>query len=245
MKFLVCVSHVPDTITKIKYTPDGKGLDKTGVTYIINPYDEFGLVRAIEHKEQSGAGQVTVLTVGSAEVEPTLRKALAIGADDAVRIDTNPEDGFSVAKQIAEYARGKGFDVIMFGKESIDHNGSEVPGMVAEILELPFISQATRFEVNGTTGKLNREVNGGYEIVETTFPAVISCQKGMAEWRIPNMRGIMAARTKPLAVVAPVSVVAAITTVNLSLPPEKGGCTYIPADQPEKLADLLHEKGLI
>lgn len=246
MKFLVCVSHVPDTLTKIKYTADGKGLDKTGVTFIINPYDEFGLVRAIEIKEaNNNADQVTVLCVGTADVDATLRKALAIGADDAVRIDADPQDGFSTAKQIAEYARGKGFDAIFFGKESIDHNGSEVPGMVAELLDLPFVSQATKLEIAGGKATLNREVNGGYDVVESALPVVVSCQKGMVEWRIPNMRGIMAARTKPLAVVPATAVTAAVTTVKLELPPEKGGCVYIPADQPEKLAELLHEKGLI
>lgn len=245
MKSLVCISHVPDTTTKIQYTADGKSLDKNGVVFIINPYDEFGLVRAIEFKEQSGQGNITVLCVGGADVEPTLRKALAIGADDAVRIDAEPLDGMYVAQQIAAYAKGKGFDFIFFGKESIDSNGSEVPGMVAEYLDLPFISQAIHLTVDGGKAKLHRELDGGYESLESSIPAVVSCQKGISEWRIPNMRGIMMAKTKKLEVVAPVAADAAVSTVRFELPPAKGGCVYIDADNAEQLVDLLNEKGLI
>lgn len=245
MKSLVCISHVPDTTTKIQFTPDGKALDKNGVTFIINPFDEFGLVRAIEFKEQSGQGNVTVLCVGGADVEPTLRKALAIGADDAVRIDAEPLDGIYVAQQIANYAKGKGFDFIFFGKESIDSNGAEVPGMVAEFMDLPFVSHATHLSVEGGKGKLHREIDGGYEVIESSLPVVVSSQKGLAEWRIPNMRGIMGARTKPLAVVAAVAAEAGISTVKLELPASKGGCVYIPAEDPGKLVELLVDKGLI
>lgn len=245
MKSLVCISHVPDTTTKIKYTDDGKALDSTGVTFIINPYDEFGLVRAIEFKEASGQGQITALCVGGPEVEPTLRKALAIGADDAVRIDAQPVDGMSVAKQIAEYAKDKGFDFIFFGKESIDSNGSEVPGMVAEYLGLPFVSQAIHLEVEGDTAKLQREIAGGYESIESSMPCVVSCQKGIAEWRIPNMRGIMMAKRKPLATQAGVDAPAAVSTEKLELPPPKSGCVYIEPEEVEKLVDILADKGLL
>lgn len=245
MKSLVCISHVPDTTTKIQYTADGKSLDKNGVTFIINPYDEFGLVRAIEFREQTGGGTVTVLCVGGSEVEPTLRKALAIGADNAIRIDAEPLDGMFVAKQIAEYAKGQDFDFIFFGKESIDSNGSEVPGMVAEYLDLPFISQAIKLDVEGEKAKLQRELDGGYESLEASIPCVVSCQKGIAEWRIPNMRGIMMAKSKKLDVVPAVAAEAAVSTVKLELPPAKGGCTYIDAEEAEKLVDLLHDKGLI
>lgn len=245
MKSLVCISHVPDTTTKIQYTADGKSLDPNGVTFIINPYDEFGLVRAIEFKEQTGQGNVTVLCVGGPEVEPTLRKALAIGADDAVRIDAKPVDGMSVAKQISEFAKGKGFDFIFFGKESIDSNGSEVPGMVAEYLDLPFVSQAIHLTMEGDKAKMQRELDGGYEELEASVPCVVSCQKGIAEWRIPNMRGIMQARTKKLETVAGVATDVAVSTEKLELPPAKGGCTYINADEAEKLVDILVDKGLI
>ncbi len=248
MKSLVCISHVPDTTTKIQYTADGKALDKTGVTFIINPYDELGLVRAIEFKEKSGQGNVTVLCVGNAEVEPTVRKALAIGADDAVRIDcgTAAIDGLYVAHQIAAYAKDKGFDFIFFGKESIESNGSEVPGMVAELLDMPFISQAIHLEAAGGKAQLQRELDGGYESIESSIPAVVSCQKGIAEWRIPNMRGIMMAKTKQLAVVVPaVATDVAVVTEKLELPIAKGGCTYIDAEDPGKLVEILVDKGLI
>lgn len=247
MKSLVCISHVPDTTTKIQYTADGKALDKNGVTFIINPYDEFGLVRAIEFKEQSGQGSVTVLCVGNGDVEPTLRKALAIGADEAVRIDSGSAeiDGLYVAKQIAAYAAGKGFDFIFFGKESIDSNGSEVPGMVAELMGLPFISQAIHLTVEGGKAQLQRELDGGYERIESSIPAVVSCQKGIAEWRIPNMRGIMMAKSKQLAVVAGTAGDPAVVTERLELPPAKGGCTYIDAEDPGKLVEILVDKGLI
>ena len=194
MKTLICISHVPDTTTKIQYTADGSELDKTGVTFVINPYDEYGLVRAIEFKEAGIQNSITALCVGGAEVEPTLRKALAIGADDAVRIDGHPHDAFYVAKQIAEYAKDKGFDVIFAGKESIDYNGSQVPGMVAELLGLPFVSLATKVDDSGESVNVHREIDGGYEVMTAPKPVVISTQKGVAEWRIPNMRGIMAAR---------------------------------------------------
>ncbi|MEM1000731.1 MAG: electron transfer flavoprotein subunit beta/FixA family protein [Bacteroidota bacterium] len=245
MKSLVCISHVPDTTTNIKYTPDGKSLDTTGVTFVIGPYDEYGLVRAIEFKEQTGQGHVTVLCVGGAEVEPTLRKALAIGADAAVRIDGDAVDANFVAKQVAEYAQGKDFDFIFFGKESIATNGSAVPGMVAEYLELPFISQATSLEVKDGVASLHRELAGAYEVLESPIPCVISCQKGLAEWRIPNMRGIMMAKRKPLSAVPAAEVSAAVTTEKLELPPPKGDCQYIDADNAAHLVSILNDKGLI
>lgn len=245
MKSLVCISHVPDTTTKIKYTDDGKSLDTTGVTFIINPYDEYGLVRAIEFKEQSGQGEITALCVGGAEVEPTLRKALAIGADKAVRVDGEAKDGMYVAKQIAAQAKDNGYDFIFFGKESIDSNGSEVPGMVAELLGLPFVSQAIHLSMEGDKAKLHREISGGYEVIESSLPCVVSCQKGISEWRIPNMRGIMMAKRKPLAVEGAVEAAASVSTEKLELPPPKGGCTYIAPEEAEKLVDILVDKGLL
>lgn len=245
MKTLICISHVPDTTTKIQYSADGSELDKTGVTFVINPYDEFGLVRAIEFKEQTGQGSVTVLCVGGAEVEPTLRKALAIGADDAVRIDAQPADAFFVAKQIAGYAADKGFDIIFAGKESIDHNGSQVPGMVAELMGLPFVSLGIKVDANGDKLSVQREIDGGYEVMEVPKPAVISTQKGVAEWRIPNMRGIMAARRKPLNVVPAVDASPKVKTVKLELPPPKAGCQYFEPENAGDLVHLLHDKGII
>jgi len=245
MKSLVCISHVPDTTTKIKYNAEGTALDKTGVTFVINPYDEYGLVRGIEFKEASGQGQITVLCVGNAEVEPTLRKALAIGADDAVRIDADPADGLFIAKQIAAYAQGKGYDFIFFGKESIDSNGAGIPGMVAELLDIPFASQAIELNVEGGKAQLKREMDGGYESLEASLPCVVSCQKGISEWRIPNMRGIMMAKRKPLNVVPAVEASPAITRVKVELPPPKGDTTYIDPEEAEKLIEILNDKGLI
>lgn len=245
MKTLICISHVPDTTTKIQYSADGSELDTTGVTFVINPFDEFGLVRAIEFKEQSGAGSVTTLCVGGPEVEPTLRKTLAIGADDAVRINGQAHDAFYVAKQIAEYAKDKGFDIIFAGKESIDHNGSQVPGMVAELLDMPFVSLAIKVDDAGDSLNLQREIDGGYEVMTAPKPVVISTQKGVAEWRIPNMRGIMQARRKPLNVVEPVDAQPRVKTTKLELPPEKGGCEYIEPDNAGQLITMLHDKGII
>ena len=247
MKALVCISHVPDTTTKIKYTADGKSLDKNGVTFVINPYDEFGLVRAIEEKEKTGSGSVTVLTVGKAgEVDSSLRKALAIGADDAVLLASDGDlDGRGVAEQIAQYAKAHSFDAIFMGKESIDHNNSEVPGMVAELLGMPFVSLCTKLEIEGDKALMHREVDGGYEKVEATLPVVVSCQKGIAEWRIPNMRGIMMARKKQLVTENYGDNTAYVNTVKLELPPEKSGCEYIDPAEAEKLVSILHDKGII
>lgn len=245
MKILVCISHVPDTTTKIVFTPDGKALNTTGVTFIINPYDEFGLVRAIELQEAGKATQITAICVGGAEVEPTLRKAFAIGATDGVRIDAPATDSHFVAKQIADYAKDKGYDIIFTGKESIDYNGGMVPGMLAEMLGIPFVSFATKLELNGNKAVVNREIDGGEEVVESSLPVVVSCQKGMAEWRIPNMRGIMAARSKPLVVVAPSASESYVTTTSYAYPPAKGGCQYLQVEDMEVLAGALHNKGLI
>lgn len=246
MKLLVCISHVPDTTTKIQFEADGSKLNKAGVTYIINPYCEYGLSKALDLREAGKSVNITVLCVGGPEVEPTLRKALAIGADTAVRIDAQPSSSAFVAKQIADYAVGKDFSIIFTGKESIDFNGSMVPGMIAEHLRTPFISYATHLAlVSDNSAKLHREVDGGYEVVETKFPVVISCQKGISEWRIPNMRGIMAARNKPLAVISPTSSSEYARTVRFDYPPAKESCKYFAVDDASGLVNTLVTKGLI
>ncbi len=246
MKILVCISHVPDTTTKIQFEDNGKELRRTGVTFVINPYCEYGLSRAIGFREEGKQVQITVLTVGGPEVEPTLRKALAIGADDAVRIDADPIDSSFVANQIAEYARDKEFDIIFTGKESIDFNGALVPGMIAELLSIPFVSFAIHMDMKGeSTAELHREIDGGSEVVEVQLPAVISCQKGISEWRIPNMRGIMAARKKPLSIISPAEVTPALETVKFDYPPQKGETKYFNPDEMGKLVDALAQKGLI
>ena len=246
MKILVCISHVPDTTTKIQFDAEGHGLNTSGVTFVINPYCEYGLSKAIGLREEGKSVQITACCVGGPEVEPTLRKALAIGANDAVRIDADPVDSGFVAKQIAEYARNKEFDIIFTGKESIDFNGSMVPGMVAEHLGYSFVSFAMHMELTGDEqAEVKREIDGGMEIMDVRLPAVISAQKGIAEWRIPNMRGIMAARKKPLSVVSPVEATSNVSTVGFAYPPAKEACQYVDADEAGSLAHILHEKGLI
>ena len=242
MKILVCISQAPDTTSRIAFKDGDTAFDDSGVQFIVNPYDEwYALVRAIELKE-SGGGSVTTITVGSANCEPVIRKALAIGADDAVRLDAEPQDSLQVARLIAAYAHGKDYDLILFGKETIDHNGSVVPAMVAEILDMPFVALATSLEVEGGEATLQRESAGGLQTVKTTLPLCLSAAKGMAEQRIPNMRGIMSARTKPLSVETPASVEMGTKVQVFGLPPAKGDCKMIPAEQAEELIRLLREE---
>jgi electron transfer flavoprotein beta subunit len=242
MKSLVCISKAPDTTTKISFTDNNTKFNEAGVQYIVNPYDEwYALVRALEIKETIG-GTVTIITVGPAADEAIIRKALAIGADEAVRIDADPTDALFVAKQIAAYAKDKSFDIIFTGKETIDYNGSQVGGMIAELLDLPFISHASKLDLNGNKATLETDIPGGSEVVEVETPFAVSAAKGMAEARIPNMRGIMAARTKPLNVVQPADASKNTRVVQYSLPPEKKGCKMIPAENAEQLIDLLHNE---
>jgi electron transfer flavoprotein beta subunit len=244
MKFLVCISHVPDTTTKITFTPDGKALNTTGVQFIINPYDEMALTRALEIKEAQG-GTVTVINVGPATTEPTLRKALAIGADDAIRINAEPIDALFVASEIAAIAKTEKYDIILTGRESIDYNSGQVMGMIAELLGIPSVAVATKLDITGTQATLEREIDGGKEIVSVAVPFAASAQKDMAEPRIPNMRGIMSARTKPLKVVEPT--VADKPTISLSHqnPPAKTACKMIDAEHPEELIKLLHTEAKV
>lgn len=245
MKFLVCISKAPDTTTKITFTDNNTKFNEAGVQYIINPYDEwYALVRAIELKESLG-GSVTVINVGPADNEAVIRKALAIGADEAVRIDAQPADGLYVAKQIAEYAKGKEFNMILTGKETINYNGSSVGGMIAELMDLPYIALATKLDVNGDKATLEQDITGGTQVVEVSLPFVASAAKGMAEARIPNMRGIMAARTKPLNVVPAVEAEALTQITSYSLPPEKAGVKMISPDNVEELVNLLHNEAKV
>ena len=245
MKILVLIAHVPDTTARIAFTNDSTAYDTNGVQFIVNPYDEwYALVRALELKEAQG-GTVTTITVGGAATEPTIRKALAIGADDAVRVDIDPKNGHDVAVQVATFAKDKGYDLVLAGKETIDHNGSQVGPMVAELLDLPFISLATKLDVAGGKATAEREVRGDVEVVECPLPLVVSCAKGMAEQRIPNMRGIMAARTKPLQVVPAVQAETLSTSVRFELPPPKQAVKMIPADEAGKLIELLHTEAKV
>lgn len=245
MKILVCISKTPDTTSKIAFTDNSTKFDENGVQFIVNPYDEwYALVRAIELKE-AGGGSVTTVTVGGADNDPIIRKALAIGADNAVRIDATPSDPGFVARQIAAYAADKNFDLILTGKETIDYNGGVVGGMLAELLGMPYVALATKLDVNGGTSTITREVPGGVEVIEVAGSVVISAAKGMAEQRIPNMRGIMAARTKPLEVVAAAAVDSGTEVVNYQLPPAKGDCKYIDAENPQELIRLLNEEAKV
>ncbi|MCX7607421.1 MAG: electron transfer flavoprotein subunit beta/FixA family protein [Bacteroidia bacterium] len=252
MKILCSISHVPDTTTRIQFTPDGSALDRNGVTFIVNPYDDFILARAAELKEKNPSEvHVTVLCVGkngsssTDSVDANLRKALALGLDEAVRIDAEPVDAFSVASLIADYAKDKAFDLLFFGKESIDYNGSQVPGMVAALLDLPFISYATSIELENGAARLTREITGGKEIIECPLPLVLSAQKGLAEWRIPNVRGIMQAKSKPLHVLAPTGASPRVRTWKHELPPAKGSFKKVEPDRLQDLVQELANKGLI
>ena len=245
MKILVCISKSPDTTSKIAFTDGNSKFDENGVQYIVNPYDEwYALVRALELKE-AGGGSVTICTVGTATDDAVIRKALAIGADEAVRIDTEPKDAYNTAMQIAAYAKDNGFDLILTGKETINYNGSQVGGMLAEALDMPFLSLASKLEVAGTTATIDIEIAGGVQTCEAQLPAVISCAKGMAEQRIPNMRGIMAARTKPLNVVAPIDTNELTSFVQYDLPPAKSSCKMIDPENMEELVELLHNEAKV
>lgn len=246
MKILVCITHVPDTTSKINFTDNNTKFDPTGVQFIIGPYDDYALARAIEIKEANAGTTVTVLNVGTADTEPTIRKALAIGADDAIRINAEPTDSFFVASQIAEHAKSAGgYDLILMGRESIDYNSGVVHGIVGEILGLPSISPVMKLDIEGNTAKLAREIEGGKEYVEVSLPFVAGCQEPIAEWKIPNMRGIMSARTKPLKVVEPKAVDSGVKLQKFELPPPKGAVKMISADNVAELVTLLKNEAKV
>lgn len=245
MKLLVCISKTPETTAKIAFKDNGAVYDSAGVTYMMNPYDEwYALVRALELKEQAG-GTVTVINVGTAEEDVVIRKALAIGADDAVRVDAAPRDAHFTATQIAAYAKDKGFDIIFTGKETIDYNGSLVGGMIAELLGVPFVSYASNLVMEGTSAVVTRDIEGGVEVVEVALPLVCSAAKGLAEQRIPNMRGIMTAKTKPLVVIPPVEAPSLWTDIRYSLPPQKSTVQMVAPDQMDELVRLLKEEAKV
>lgn len=245
MKILVCISKTPDTTAKIAFTDNNTKFNEAGVQFIINPYDEwYALVRALELKESLGA-TVHLITVGGADCDPVIRKALALGGDEAFRVDADSQDSYYIAAQIAEHAKAQAYDIIFTGKETIDYNGAGIGGMVAELLDLPYVSIAAKFDLNGTVATINREIEGGEEICTVNLPVVVSCQKGMAEARIPNMRGIMAARTKPLTVVTPAAADTLTSIVSFELPPAKAGVKMISPDNVEELVKLLHDEAKV
>ena len=246
MNILVCISKTPDTTAKIAFTEGNTKFDENGVQWIINPYDEwYSLVRAIELKEKDPTTNIHLITVGGPEAEPIIRKALALGGDEAIRVNINSNDSFVIAQQIAAIAKQGSYDLIMTGKETIDYNSACIGSMLSAILDLPFVSLANHLEVNGNTATIQREIEGGEETNEVILPMIISCQKGMAEQRIPNMRGIMAARTKPLKVVDPVATNAHTSIKEFSLPPTKTGVKLIAPDQMDELVKLLKEEAKV
>ncbi len=248
MKILVCLSEVVDTTTKIKFVNDDKELDKTGVQWIINPWDELALTRALELKEGSGGKitKVTVVTVGGAGSEPTIRKALAMGADDAIRVDADPVDSYSIAAQIAEVVKNDSFDVIFCGIESSDFNSACVGGMLAEFLEMTSVSAVTQCDFDGDKFTLKREIDGGKETININTPFIAIVQKGICiDPRIPAMRGIMMARSKPLNVVQGINVEALIENEVYELPPPKAACKMIEEEDTDKLVDLLHNEAKV
>ena len=247
MKILVCISHVPDTTSKINFVNGDSEFDTNGVQYVINPNDEFGLTRAIWFQEKQGA-TVTVVNVGGPETEPTLRKALAIGANEAIRVNAAPTDGFFVAKQLAEVIKNGGYDLVIAGKESLDYNGGMVPGMIAGILGFNFLNSCTELNIDGTNVKAVREIDGGKETVNTTLPLIIGGQKGLVEekdLRIPNMRGIMTARTKALTILEPVDAAVTTKAVKFEEPAPKSAVKLIAADNIDELINLLHNEAKV
>lgn len=245
MNILVCLSQVPDTTTKIAFTENDTKLNNAGVQFIINPYDELALTKALELNEAAGGGKVTVIHVGGADAEPNIRKALAVGADEAVRIDASPEDAQFVASQIAAYAKDKGFDLIMTGRESIDFNSGLVAGLLSEYLGWPLINVVTSISVSGSIVNAQRDIDGGRETVQASLPCVVSAQKELTEPRIPNMRGIMAARTKPLSVVSPSGSSAQSATLKFELPPAKGAVKLIDPANAGQLIQLLNTEAKV
>ena len=246
MKILVCISKTPDTTAKIAFTEGNTKFDENGVQWIINPYDEwYALVRAIELKEKDPSAIIHLVTVGSADAEPIIRKALALGGDEAIRIDSNSNDSFYIAKQIAAIAKEGGYELIFTGKETIDYNSSSIGSMLSALLDMPFVSLANKFDCDETTATVRREIEGGEETCEVNLPVVISCQKGMAEQRIPNMRGIMAARTKPLKVVSPVEAPVATSIKKFDTPAAKSGVKLVDPANMDELVRLLKEEAKV
>jgi electron transfer flavoprotein beta subunit len=240
MKILVCLSVVPDTTTKIVFAENDTKLNAAGITWIMNPYDEMALTRALELTEQHG-GTVTTITVGAPDSEAVIRKALAVGANDAVRVNAPAQDAMQVAREISAYLKTEAYDLVFTGRESIDYNGGLVGGLLAEIAGLPNINVVTQLDVNGNKVKVERDIDGGREVLECDMPLVISAQKEFAEPRIPNMRGIMAARTKPLKVIEP-NASGNTSFKKFELPKAKQGVRMIDAAEAGKLIDILHNE---
>ncbi len=246
MKILVCISKTPDTTAKIAFTDNNTKFAEAGVQWIINPYDEwYALVRAIELKEKDPSVIIHLINVGGADNDPIIRKALALGGDEAIRVNVQSADTSVVARQIGAIAQEGGYDLILTGKETIDYNNAAIGGMVAELLGYPYVSLATQLQLEGSKATVVREIEGGEETAEVQLPLVVSCQKGMAVQRIPNMKGIMGARTKPLTVKEPVEAEAYTAIESFETPPPKAGVKLVSPDDPAELIRLLHEEARV
>ena len=239
MNILVCIAKVPDTTTKIKFTDNNTKFAADRVQWVINPLDEFALTRAIEIKEVLG-GTITVINVGLADTEPLIRKAFAIGADEGIRVNADPTDCFFVGTQLAHYAKQGNYDFVLAGRETTDFEGAQVGGIIAEYMGIPFVAGVPKFDYDGTTATMDREVDGGKEKLTVNPPFVASIQEGVCEPRIPSMRGIMSARTKPLTVVEPIEAATFASVLSYELPPPKGECRYVESENAEQLIELLH-----
>ena len=247
MNVLVCISNVPDTTSKINFKEDDTAFETQGVQFIINPNDEFGLTRAV-WLQQKAAAKVTVVTVGDASCEPILRKCLAIGADQAIRIDVSPQDGNAVAAQLTALCQTNSYDLIITGRESIDYNGGMVGGILATNLNMPYVANCIQMEIAGDDLQLQREIDGGKESLQASLPIVIGAQKGLVEEKdliIPNMRGIMQARQKPLEVIPPIETDTATTVTIFEKPVEKGPVKLVDAEDIDGLIDLLENEAKV
>jgi electron transfer flavoprotein beta subunit len=247
MNIVVCISSVPDTTSKINFTENNTKFESSGIQFVINPNDEFGLTKAMVLKEALG-GAVKVITVGDATTESIIRKTLAIGADSAVRVNKAATDSYTTALEIANYLKENPADLIIAGKESLDYNGGAVPAMIAEMLGLPFVNACNGLEIVGTNAKISREIDGGKENLSSSLPLVIGGQKGLVEesaLRIPNMRGIMQARSKPLEVIEATTTEDLTTSISFEKPAEKGACKLVDADNVAELVRLLHNEAKV
>jgi len=248
MKILVCISNVPDTTTKIKFTDNNKKLDTTGIQWIINPWDELSLTRALDMKDDAASGvqKVTVAHVGLGSSEPTIRKALAMGADDAIRVDAEPVDAWFVAAQLSEVIKNAGFEIILCGIESSDYNGSTVGGMLAEFLGYPSVSAVSSIKIENGQIIMTREIDGGKEIISMPVPLVAIIQKGIAkEPRIASMRGIMTARTKPINVSRPTTIESLTEVMNYEMPKPRSVCKFVDPENPKQLVELLQNEAKV
>jgi electron transfer flavoprotein beta subunit len=248
MKILVCISNVPDTTTRVKFIDGDTKLDTAGIQWVINPWDELSLTRALEIKDDASAGVSTVAVahVGPVSSEPTIRKALAIGADEAARVNAEPADAYFTAVQLAEVVKKEQYDIILCGIESSDFNGSLTGGMLAEFLGIPSISGVSDIRIVNGEPVITREVDGGREIVSVPVPFVAVVQKGIAkEPRIASMRGIMTSRTKQIRVYEPVSTDPLTKVVLFEKPAPHAVCKFVDAENPRQLIELLQNEAKV